>query len=98
MGVFQYTFECTHRLDAARGLLCVEACDDMKVRFRVQYHIPNIDFLWWPRQLHAASLSTVGVDIAVAGEVMHHLDQVVTRDAVVLGDLGDGRLAVRART
>ena len=68
--------------------------DERQVGLRPAHHIAEDDRLGGTRKAQAAVLAADCRDIPRQPELVRDLHQVIARDPVALGDLGDGREAV----
>jgi len=69
--------------------IAVEAFGDVHVWFQRVDQITQMQFPGIPRQADATTSALAGLDISQLCKPMHHLDQMVTRNAIVVGDFLD---------
>ena len=93
--LLQHALQIARRHERARVVFPVEALDQVEIRLRLAHERSDVDLRRWTREPQPAVSSAHGLEEAEADQKLAHLDHVMPRDAVRLGDLGDRDEPVR---
>lgn len=83
----QYAFQPARWKEPARLILLVGAPDDRVPLFSQSNDLPQWNLLGRPGQREAATDAPLGIEITSAAQIVHNLDQMITRDRKGRGNL-----------